>query len=297
MSTRAAFGRFELDLESGALTRDGVRVRLQPQPAKVLVLLAQRANSVVTRETLKQQIWPDGTYVDFERGLNFCIAQVRSALGDSAEAPRYIETLPRRGYRFMAPVTIAGPPPEAAASGETPAGPSRRRSWVSMVGLLLLALVTAGLLAATRLAVAVDRSVRVAVVPFDNETGMDDYDRIARGVADATVAQLAAPARIARIRVIGNAAALHQPRQFRDLKRIGLDLDADYIVLAQMKRDATEVRLIAHLIRVSDESHLWAQTFDAPDFTLDVQSQIAETIASSVTTVLTAPPSPRPRSS
>jgi DNA-binding winged helix-turn-helix (wHTH) protein/TolB-like protein len=296
MSTRAAFGRFELDLESGALTRDGLRVRLQPQPAKVLVLLVQQPDSVVTRETIKQQIWPDGTYVDFERGLNFCIAQVRSALGDSAEAPRYVETLPRRGYRFVAPVTIAASPPEASASAEPVVLPSRRLSWISMVGLLLLALVTAGLVAATRLTVAVDRSVRIAVVPFDNETGMEDYDRIARAVADATVAQLAAPARIGRLSVIGNAAALHQPRRFRDLKRIGVDLDADYIVLAQMKRDATHVRLIAHLIRVSDESHLWAKTFDAPDFTLDVQSQIAETIAESVTSVLAAPSSARPRS-
>jgi DNA-binding winged helix-turn-helix (wHTH) protein/TolB-like protein len=298
MSTRAAFGRFALDLESGALTRDGVGVRLQPQPAKVLVLLVRQANSIVTRETLEQQIWPDGTHVDFERGLNFCIAQVRSALGDSAEAPRYIETLPRRGYRFVAPVTISEPAPQAAVAGpsQAQAQPDRRLSWVSIAGLSLLALVTAGLLAATRLAVAVDRPVRVAVVPFDNETGMDDYDRIARAVADATVAHLAAPARIGRISVIGNAAALHQPRRFRDLKRIGLDLDADYIVLAQMKRDASQVRLIAHLIRVSDESHLWAKTFDAPEFTLDVQSQIAETIAASVTTVLTPASSPRRRS-
>jgi TolB-like protein len=257
----------------------------------------QQANTVVTRETLKQQIWPDGTFVDFERGLNFCIAQVRTALGDSADAPRYIETLPKRGYRFIAPVTTS-PNDEAVPAVGPPAEPppSRGVSWVTMASLVLLALITGALLEGTRRAATVDEAVRVAVVPFDNETGLDDFDRIARGVADATVARLAAPARIGRISVIGNAAALFQPRAFRDLKRIGLQLGADYIVLAQMKRDASHVRLIAHLIRVSDESHVWANTFDAPEFTLDVQSRIAETIASSVSAVLASPPSPRARS-
>ena len=297
MSTRAAFGRFALDLETGALSREDVRVRLQPQPAKVLILLVQHAGTVVTRETLKQQIWPDGTFVDFERGLNFCIAQVRSALGDSADAPRYVETLPKRGYRFIAPVTTTAteePVPAVSVPAQRP--PSHRASWVPIAGLVFLALVTGGLLEGTRRAASVDRAVRVAVVPFDNETGLDDFDRIARGVADATVARLAAPARLGRISVIGNAATLFQPRAFRDLKRIGLELGADYIVLAQMKRDASRVRLIAHLIRVSDESHLWANTFDAPEFTLDEQSRIAETIASSVSAVLASPPSPRTRS-
>jgi DNA-binding winged helix-turn-helix (wHTH) protein/TolB-like protein len=308
MSARASFGRFELDLESGTLSRDGVRIRLQPQPARVLVLLVQQAGSVVSRETLRQQVWPEGTFVDFERGLNFCIAQVRGALGDSADSPRFIETLPRRGYRFIAPVGV--PQSSLRATSEQPESNLRAASeqpqsrvqflrtsrWLPVAGLAFLAIVTAGLIAGTHRAVTRDPTVRVAVVPFDNETGMDDFDRIARGVADATVARLAAPARIGRISVIGNAAALHQPRRFRDLKRIGLELGADYIVLAQMKRDAAQVRLIAHLIRVADEAHVWANTFDAPEFTLDVQGRIAETIAASITTVLTAPSSSRTRS-
>jgi TolB-like protein len=132
---------------------------------------------------------------------------------------------------------------------------------------------------------------------------MDEFDRIARGVADATVARLATPDRVAALSVIGNAAALHQPRAFRDLKRIGTELDADYIVLAQMKRDASGVRLIAHLIRVRDQSHLWAKTYDrstsgldtAPDrgFTLEIQAEIAESIASEVARTLGSRPSHR----
>jgi DNA-binding winged helix-turn-helix (wHTH) protein/TolB-like protein len=291
MSARVTFGRFELDLDQGVLTREGTRIRLQPQPARVLAILVQHAGSVVARDTLRQQLWPEGTFVDFERGLNFCIAQVRGALGDSADSPRFIETLPRRGYRFIAPVTAIGLPPAPAAVSTT----RRTVSRMSLAALALLAIVTAGLVVGARKVVTMNAATRVAVVPFDNETGMDDFDLIARAVADATVARLAAPPRLGRISVIGNAAALFQPRAFRDIKRIGSELNADYIVLAQMKRDSGKVRLIAHLIRISDESHLWANTFDAPEFTLDEQSRIAEAIASSVASVLASPPSPRPR--
>ena len=104
MSRRARFGLFEFDPDTGVLNREGVPVRLQPQPGRVLAVLVTHAGEVVTRDALRQEIWNDGTFVDFERGLNFCIAQIRSALGDSAESPRFIETLPRRGYRFIAPV-------------------------------------------------------------------------------------------------------------------------------------------------------------------------------------------------
>ncbi|HET7217068.1 MAG TPA: hypothetical protein VFJ02_03435, partial [Vicinamibacterales bacterium] len=112
------------------------------------------------------------------------------------------------------------------------------------------------------------------------------------GVADATVARLATADRLRRLRVIGNAAALYQPRAFRDLKRIGEALDADYIVLAQMKRDRSQVRLIAHLIRVRDDVHVWANTYDAAEFTLPVQAEIAESIAAAVVAALDRTSSP-----
>jgi TolB-like protein len=124
--------------------------------------------------------------------------------------------------------------------------------------------------------------IRIAVVPFDNETGQEALDGLARGIADATVARLAAPGRVERLDVIGNSAALRRPRSFRDLQEIGRDVRAEYVVLAQVKRDETRVRLIAHLIRVSDEAHVWAQTYDRPEFSLAVQAEIAESIASAV---------------
>src|SRR3954465_2971224 len=118
-SRRFRFGVFELDPRGGELWKAGVRTRLQPQPAKVLALLVSRAGDLVTREEIQREIWHEGTFVDFEQSLNFCIRQIRTALGDQAATPRYVETLPRRGYRLLVPVEVIGgdpapvPEPEA----------------------------------------------------------------------------------------------------------------------------------------------------------------------------------------
>jgi DNA-binding winged helix-turn-helix (wHTH) protein/TolB-like protein len=284
------FGLFEFDANSGALSRDGRPVRLQPQPARVLAMLARRAGEIVTRDALRQEIWSDGTFVDFERGLNFCVAQIRAALADSAESPRFIETVPKRGYRFIAPVQELGDRDGSAEAGrderraaDRGVEPGRHRlSLGSIAALAVLALVTAALVIGASRA-GRDPRIRVAVVPFDNETGMNGFDQVARAVADETVARMATPDRTSALSVIGNAAVLYQPRAFRDLKRIGSALGADYIVLAQMKSDGSKVRLIAHLIRVRDQAHVWANTYDRQDFTLDVQAEIAEAIAGAVT--------------
>ena len=281
MGGRARFGVFDFDPATGELRRDGVQVKLQPQPARVLAILTARPGEVVSRDELRQLVWADGTFVDFERGLNFCVAQIRSALGDSAESPRFVETLPRRGYRFIAPVqaeqTVSrvGEAIEPSSAAPPIGGAPLRFA----IGALLLA---AGLAGVWYTLAARPTPSRVAVVPFDNETGQDAFDGLARGIADATVARLAAPGRVERLDVIGNSAALRRPRSFRDLQEIGRDVRAEYVVLAQVKRDETRVRLIAHLIRVSDEAHVWAQTYDRPEFSLAVQAEIAESIASAV---------------
>ena len=300
MSRRALFGQFEFDVDAGTLSKRGVPQRLQPQPARMLAVLLEQPGEVVTRETLRRALWPDGTFVDFERGLNFCVGQLRTALGDSADAPRYVETLPRRGYRFIAPVTrpaaVAHEPSTPTPSFPTGAEPrtgggGRRARRLAVFAALVLAV--AGLAAA--LASRLDSSrdaVRVAVVPFDNDTGNASYDSVAVAVSDATVARLVTDDRDGRLQVIGNSAALGRPRAFRDLKAIARAVEADYIVLAQMKADASGVRLIAHLIRSNDEAHVWASTFDRPAFTLEAQAGIADAIAAAVSTRL-APPARR----
>lgn len=285
---------FEFDPDSGALSREGSPVRLQPQPARVLAMLTRHAGDIVSRDALRQEIWRDGTFVDFERGLNFCVAQIRSALGDSADSPRFIETVPKRGYRFIAPIHRAASASPPAPVPDPAISPPRAWRLGAVAALMAFALVTAALVLGAAHAER-DTRVRVAVVPFDNETGMDAFDPVARAVADQTVARMATPDRLPALSVIGNAAVLYQPRAFRDLKRIGSALGADYIVLAQMKTDGSRVRLIAHLIRVQDQVHVWANTYDREDFGLDVQAEIAESIAGAVAKRL-APSSPAPTS-
>jgi DNA-binding winged helix-turn-helix (wHTH) protein/TolB-like protein len=286
MADTVQFGPFTFDSESLALSKHGSAVRFQPQPARVLAALLRHAGNVVSREELRQEVWPTGTYVDFERGLNFAVAHIRSALGESADRPVYIETLPKRGYRFIAPVTrvsdvaTSRPEPPAPSAPVVEVLPESNRRGFVWAGVVVGAIALVAL--AVAWAAQQNRPVRVAVVSFDNETGQDAFDQVAVAIADQTVARLATPERVVRLSVVGNSAALRRPRDFRDIKEIGRAVDVRYVVLAQMKVDAAKVRLIAHLIRVEDEAHVWANVYDRPAFTLDAQNEVAEAIASAV---------------
>jgi DNA-binding winged helix-turn-helix (wHTH) protein/TolB-like protein len=276
MASRVRFGLFEFSPATGELSREGTPIRLQPQPARVLALLVERPGELVSREDLRRHVWGNETFVDFERGLNFCIAQIRSALGDSADSPRYVETVPKRGYRFIAPAAVdgTGPPNEARPSknNRRAAGIALAASLVAAVGAFIFVRQQVTEPAAT---------VPIAVVPFDNQTGSIAFDAVAEGLADATVAQLAQADR-PRLAVVGNAQLLRTARSFRDVKRIGAELNVDYVVLGQVQRDGQGVRVVAHLIRVSDERHVWANRFDRPELTLAVQGEIADRIAREV---------------
>jgi DNA-binding winged helix-turn-helix (wHTH) protein/TolB-like protein len=276
MASRVRFGLFEFSPATGELSREGTPIRLQPQPARVLALLVERPGELVSREDLRRHVWGNETFVDFERGLNFCIAQIRSALGDSADSPRYVETVPKRGYRFIAPAAVdgTGPPNEARPpkNNRRAAGIALAASLVAAVGAFIFVRQQVTEPAAT---------VPIAVVPFDNQTGSIAFDAVAEGLADATVAQLAQADR-PRLAVVGNAQLLRTARSFRDVKRIGAELNVDYVVLGQVQRDGQGVRVVAHLIRVSDERHVWANRFDRPELTLAVQGEIADRIAREV---------------
>lgn len=279
MASRVRFGLFHFDPATGELSREGTPIRLQPQPARVLALLLERPGEIVSREDLHRHVWGNETFVDFERGLNFCIAQIRSALGDSADSPRYVETVPKRGYRFIAPAT--------STSSETPdpdltTGPRTPLQAGTLAALVIALAAGAGAFVFVRQRVAEPAAtVPIAVVPFDNQTGSIAFDAIAEGLTDSTVARLAQSDR-PRLAVVGNAQLLRTARSFRDVKRIGAELDVDYVVLGQVQRDGSGVRVVAHLIRVSDERHVWANRFDRPELTLAVQGEIADQIARDV---------------
>lgn len=266
------FGPFQFDAQTGELWRDGRRVRLQRQPSRLLELLAARPGELVTREEIRQALWGDDTHVDFERSLNFCVARLRSALRDNAASPAYVETVPTRGYRFVAPIEPSATPAVALYS------PShiRRKALRAAVIITGLVAVTLALRAVLPLASTVPK---VVVVPFHNETGVPELDRVAKGVSDATVVRLAASG---RLRVIGNASGLTFSFRPVDMKAMGESLGAQYLVLGQMKRDDRQMRIVAHLIRVSDQTHVWATTFDRPTLDLPAQSEIADLIAKAV---------------
>ena len=191
-------------------------MRLQPQPARVLALLLERPGEIVSREDLRRHVWGNETFVDFERGLNFCIAQIRSALGDSADSPRYVETVPKRGYRFIAPATstdnggagLKSTPEPVSGGAGLKTRPSKLQAG-TLAALVIALAAGAGAFVLVRQRVAVPpASVPIAVVPFDNQTGSIAFDAIAEGLADSTVARLAQSDR-PRLAVVGNAAPAH----------------------------------------------------------------------------------------
>ncbi|HXO20851.1 MAG TPA: winged helix-turn-helix domain-containing protein [Thermoanaerobaculia bacterium] len=278
------FDRFEFHPHSGELIAKGTCVRLEPQPAKVLALLARRPGQVVTREELQREIWPADTFVDFERGLNYCIRRIRSALDDSAAAPRFIETLPKRGYRFLPEVAPEIEPPPIAPAADSPpasAAPPGRRGSRSGWPLVLAA---AALLAAAAVAAVLlsPRSVAlptVAVTLFDNETGRADLDRAAQVLTDTLVERLARNP--ARFSVIGNAAILRTPRPMRNLATIGSSLHADFILLGQILPGERGLLVLTHLIRARDQRHLWVGRFESPaGLEPGLAGRVAEAVAS-----------------
>jgi len=274
---RFRFGLFEFDAGARELRRDGRLVRLQSQPAQLLAFLLEHAAEVVSRDDLRNTIWGTETFVDFERGLNFCIAQIRSALDDDAASPRFIRTIPKRGYQFIAPVQRVE---DSMATPEMPAPPSRRTvpklAWVSGL-LLLLALSALGGYWAHSLAMA-KRQPIVAVVRFDNETADATMTRFADGLTDNVVEELTRLSR-GRYVVIGNARILRLSRDQRDLNAIGASLHAAYIVLGQVQNDGAQTRVLAHLIRLPEQSHLWvARIESAISNPLDAESAAAQRV-------------------
>jgi len=276
---KSRFGPFEFDSASRELRRDGEIVKLQSQPAQVLAVLIEHAGEVVTRDALRTAIWGDDTFVDFDKGLNFAIAQVRTALGDSADSPTFIRTFPKRGYQFIAPLEESN---VRVSTWRSPVGLRFRRAQA----LRHILLPTSAVLALTFVAVGVWAYARrsagpahtIAVTRFDNQTGLADYDRYAQDLTDALVAELTMSG-VGRFAIIGNAAVLRAPRDRRDLVAIGDSLKAGYIVLGQVQRDGERVRVLAHLIRLPEQTHLWVTRVEAVPSELTPPAGLAQRIS------------------
>lgn len=258
---RFRFGLFEFDAATRELRRNGALVHLQPQPAQLLGCLLSHAGEVVSREELRKTIWGTETFVDFERGLNFCVAQLRSVLDDDPNPPRFVRTIPKRGYQFIAPVqpldgdvaTVSEPPP--ARRGNT----RRTLLWVCGAVIVIAVAALGGYWA--RSLVLANRQPIVAVARFDNETADAAMTRFADGLTDNVVEALTRTSR-GRYLVIGNANLLRAPRDLRDLNAIAASLRASYVVLGQVQSDGARTRVLVHLIRLPDQTHLWVARFE-----------------------------------
>jgi TolB-like protein/Tfp pilus assembly protein PilF len=257
-------------------------------------LLASRAGELVTREEIKAELWGAETFVQFEQGLNFCIRQIRAALGDNADTPLYIETVPRRGYRFIAPVNgLPSEPPSLMHTRQqlgSKLEPSRHL-WLAMSSAVVLALAV-GLYAGHRWIASsqnhVDGKVMLAVLPFDNMSGEAEQEYFGEGLTDEIITDLG-HLQPDRLGVIARTSVMQYRHTDKTVLQIGQELGTDYILEGGVSRSAGELRVNAQLIQVRDQTHLWAESYEfRPGDVLKLQDQIAAKIADEIQLKLNA---------
>jgi TolB-like protein/DNA-binding winged helix-turn-helix (wHTH) protein/Tfp pilus assembly protein PilF len=295
------FGVFEVDPAAGELRKQGMTLKVQRQPMLLLLALLERPGELVTREELQRRLWPDGTHVDFERGINKAMNRLREALSDDADTPRYVETLAQRGYRFVAPVNVASIESEGTvAVGETTAkGLSSRRSL--LVGAASLGVTAcAYLLYRNREAFQAAETPleSIAVLPFQNLSQDRGQDYFADGITDQLITEIA---QATKLRVVSRTSSMRfKGGAQRTLPEIGRALGADVLVEGSVAQAGSRVRIIAQLIRARDDRHLWAQTYERElTEVLSLQAAVAADIAGRVQASLqpsaVAAPRPQPR--
>jgi TolB-like protein/DNA-binding winged helix-turn-helix (wHTH) protein/Tfp pilus assembly protein PilF len=287
------FGPFELKLQSEELICEGVKIKLPPQPYKVLVVLVENAGQLITRKELQERIWGENTFVDFDKGLNLCIAQIREALGDDAQSPRYIETLPRRGYRFIG--NLDKDIPEAGElstqekdSPSVPKTPRIRRSTALILSVIALALIATTAFLYFRSAFPVTRPASqetksmLLVLPFENLTKDPAQDYFSDGLTEEMITRLGS-LQPDRLGVIARTTALTYKNTNKDIRQIGNELGVNFVLEGSVRREAGRLRITSQLIKVDDQTHLWAETFDRDETdVLGIQREVATRIASSL---------------
>jgi TolB-like protein/DNA-binding winged helix-turn-helix (wHTH) protein/Tfp pilus assembly protein PilF len=293
------FGVFELDRRSGELRRDGLRVRLQEQPLRILEALLDAPGEPVTREALRQRLWPDETFVDFDSGLNRAMNRLRAALGDEADNPRFVETLERRAYRFIAPVTapeVAARPDPAAEVPSPPRPRHRRALWLGGAALLAAALTTVAIAfvpALQRHAAPASAPIRsLAVLPLANLTGDPAQDYFSDGMTEALITNLAS---LPEMRVISRQSVMRYKGSSRPLPEIARELGVEGVVEGSVARSAGRVRITAQLIHAPTDRHLWGRSYERRlEDVLALQDEVSSAIAEEVRITVTADGARRP---
>lgn len=282
------FGVFEVDLRANELRKKGARIKLQDQPFLILVTLLKQRGEIITREELRRTLWPDGTFIDFDHGLGSAINRLREALGDSAANPRFVETVPRRGFRFIAPIeTVSDDTPvvsEIAQSGQDPAAVPERLPWLldwRGPALLLLAILIFFIVWTFQRRSHPSQVIRsLAVLPLVNLSGDASQEYFSDGMTDELIAELG---QIGELRVTSRTSVMTYKGVRKPLPRIARELNVDAVVEGTALRSGSRIRITAQLIQASDDKHLWAQSYegDLRD-TLALQNKVAREIAGQI---------------
>ena len=300
----ARFDVFEVDLRSGELRRPGAKLRLQDQPLHILALLLEHPGEVVGREELEKRLWPDGVVVDFDHSINTAVKRLRKALGDDAEHPRFIETLPRHGYRFIAPVETLAPGPSPggrgwtreAGTGEVPL----RRHWIATTAgaavaivAVLFALNVGGLRHRLMTVVGAGsarpregkalpypRIESIAVLPLENLSGDPEQEYFADGMTEELITDLG---KISALRVISRTSVMRYKGTKKALPEIARELNVDAIVEGTVQRSGDRVRITANLLYAPGDRHLWAAAYERNlGDALTLESEVARAIANEI---------------
>ncbi len=299
-SRRVRAGLFEVDLGSGEMHKCGRRVPLQEQPFRVLAILLELPGKIVTREELQSRVWTADTFVGFDEGINTAIRKLRVAFGDSADNPRFIETIPRRGYRFLAPVhdLVADPAPPSESVAEEDAMVELRRARPANALRLAVALSVAALLVVLGSVALLKRQhppanptpqkrVMLAVLPFQNMSNDPAQEYFSDGLTEETITDLGqlSPEHLG---VIARTSAMAYKHTNKTISQIGQELGVDYILEGSVRREGGEARVSAQLIRVADQTHLWAQNYERElHDLLQIENELGKAIARQVQINLT----------
>jgi TolB-like protein/DNA-binding winged helix-turn-helix (wHTH) protein/Flp pilus assembly protein TadD len=298
---RLGFGVFELDLRAGELRKHGVRVRLQEQPFQVLAMLLEHPGEIVTRDELRKKLWPADTFVDFDHGLNKVINKIREALSDSAESPRFVETVARRGYRFLAEVRAADLVPARSPEVVTQPNPATEKRdrqhlagnlttpkhhlpsrtwkmWAFVSALLLIASV--GIWKARSWNRSSPDVRSLAVLPLESLSGDASQDYFADGMTDELITDLG---QISALRVISRTSVMAYKRARKPLPQIARELNVDAVVEGTVLRSGDQVRITAQLVEASADKQLWSQSYEGElRDTLALQNKVAKAIADEI---------------
>lgn len=280
------FGTYEFEPQTGELRKQGLKIKLEGQPVAILVMLLERQGELVTRADLQKRLWPADTFVDFEQSLNAAIKRLRVALNDSADAPRYVETLARRGYRFIAEVhRIPATTPISVEANAPISEPRPKRLrwplWLALAGTLAVAgiLVRATLFRSPKPGAG---KVMLAVLPFVNLSGDSQQDYFVDGMTEEMITQLGSldPQHLG---VIARTSSMQYKGAPKAALQIGQELGVNYLLEGSVRQSKDRVLVTAQLIETSDQTHLWADSFEGDrSDVLRLQSDVAQAIAAKI---------------